>query len=234
MSKVVLTRNNSNVTIGCLTFGVIQSLPLTEDRINAIKSNPLAIKMANFVIKCNICNDEIKAYVGLDRSVNLETEGYIWYKELPDLFVCRCGKSNADLRIAKDNMPALLDNIVLDRDRISLTKMYETEVLENICSRFSDLLNRNPPEERVQEFIEGNPILLQHLSPVRMFYKSPILSKYNTDIVILNQKKELLLIELERPGIQLLKKTGEYQQRHNTHLIKCATGYILLIITVLP
>ena len=71
---------------------------------------------------------------------------------------------------------------------------------------FDLILDRNSEEEAVQKFIERNPLILHPFSSLRIFYKSPILTKYKTDIVILNAKKELLLIELERPGLKLMKK----------------------------
>lgn len=206
--KVTLCRNGEEFTIGSLNFGVRYVAPLTEDRVQAIKSNPMAVKWTMAIIKCNKCDDEICAYVGLERSDSLEKDGYIWYKQLPEIFVCSCGSGNIDLHTIRENMHALLENVVVDEDYLSFTRMYEQEALEAICNQFSTLLDQNPPEEVVQRFIQENPLLLQQFSPARIFYKSPILTKYNTDIVILSQKKELWLVELEKPDIQLLKRDG--------------------------
>ena len=38
--------------------------------------------------------------------------------------------------------------------------------------------------------------------------KKPVLSFYVVDFAVVNQRKELLLIEIERPGIPLVKKDG--------------------------
>jgi hypothetical protein len=66
----------------------------------------------------------------------------------------------------------------------------------------------NPPEEDIQRFIQDNTILLTVFGPKRIFFKPPLLTKYKADIAILNHKKELLLVELERPSLQLLKQGG--------------------------
>jgi Shedu protein SduA, C-terminal len=205
--RVTLLRDDTEITIGRLFFGFVKAAPLTEDRINAIRSNPLALKSAVIIILCEKCKDKIRAYVSLDRSEELESDGKMWYRELPDMFICHCGEVNMDLRIIRENMYVALENTTIE-NRVSFTRMYEQDSLRSICSQFSRLLDRNPEEEVAQKFIEDNPILLQQFSPTRIFYKPPILTKYNTDIVILNQKKELLLVELERPGIRMLKKDG--------------------------
>ncbi len=87
--------------------------------------------------------------------------------------------------------------------------MYQESKLESICSGFGQFLDQHPDnEEEVQEFIEENPVLLHRYSPKRIWYKAPILASYKTDIVILTHQRELVLIELEKPGTQLLKRDG--------------------------
>ena len=80
--------------------------------------------------------------------------------------------------------------------------------LQAVCGQFEALLDQNPAEEQVQQFMESNPLVLHQFSPDRVFFKSPILTTYKTDIAVLTSKRELLLIELERPSTRLLKKDG--------------------------
>ena len=77
-----------------------------------------------------------------------------------------------------------------------------------ICTAFAKLVSSNPPEEDIQQFMQNNTILLTVFDPKRIFFKPPLLTKFKADIAILNHKKELLLIELERPSLQLLKQDG--------------------------
>jgi hypothetical protein len=86
--------------------------------------------------------------------------------------------------------------------------VYERDALQLVVNDFGKLLNADPPEESVQQFLRDYPVLLHQFSPERIFYKPPILSKFEADVVILNHKKELVLIELERPGKRLLIKDG--------------------------
>ena len=116
--RVTLLRDGVEITIGRLFFGLVKVEPLTEDRINAMRSNPLAIKSAALIIECKKCKDKIAAYVSLDRSEELESEGKVWYQELPDTFICSCGEGNMDLRIARENMYALLENTIVEGESI--------------------------------------------------------------------------------------------------------------------
>jgi len=91
---------------------------------------------------------------------------------------------------------------------MSFSKLYEQGALEVVSKEYGYLLNQDPLEELVQNFLKENPILLQIFSPEQIFFKKPILSKYKTDIVILTHSKELLLIEIEKPGTKILRKDG--------------------------
>lgn len=213
--KIVLTRDDEDIPLGCLIIGYAQTLPLTEDRIAAIRSNPRAAKRTRFVIKCNECNDEIVGYAGLERSKEAEEAGAIWYTELPATFHCECGKNEIDLSYLRVNLHALLgQTIIHDEEEIipsahlSFVRLYEESALELVCSQFDELLSREPPEAEILQFVRENPILLHRFSPARVFYEVPILNKYRADIVILTTNHDLLLIELEKAQTRLLKKDG--------------------------
>lgn len=160
------------------------------------------------ILGCNKCGDQITAYCALERISDEEDRGHIWYQDLPELFECRCGKTIVNLEILRKNMHVFLGQTPTPHGNISVTRMYEKSALEDIRGRFLNLLDTDPTEEKVQQFIEEYPILLHQFSPQRILYKPPILSRYVTDIVILNHKKELILIELEKPGKKLLKQDG--------------------------
>lgn len=206
--KIILTREGCDIPLGELKFDLAKVEPLTEDRIAAIKSSAVGAKAVRISIECKKCNDSIKVYTGIMRRIETENEGYLWYREIPELFVCRCEATRYNLTYLKNNMHSLLGKILNDNDDLVFTPLYEIETLKIIIDDFAKLLNKNPKEEIVQTYIENNTILLHFFSPERIYFKSPILSKFVTDVVILNGKKELLLIELEKPEIPLLKKGG--------------------------
>jgi hypothetical protein len=91
---------------------------------------------------------------------------------------------------------------------IDFTQRYQQSKIEAVCMAFAKLVNSDPPEEEVQKFIQANTVLLTVFSPKRIFFKPPLLTRYIADIAILNNKKELLLIELERPSLQILRQDG--------------------------
>jgi len=163
--KVVLCRNNEEVSIGCLNFGYAQSTPLTEDRIAAIRSDPFASKWVRYSVRCNGCSKEIRTYTGLERSEKAEREGWVWYKLLPDDFYCGCGDNNFSLRYIRENLHAFLGGARKNNAEFSFARLYEKRAFENTYRQFEELLNREPLEEEVQQFIEKNPILLHPFSP---------------------------------------------------------------------
>ena len=55
----------------------------------------------------------------------------------------------------------------------------------------------------------SNPIFMSPFNAQRLMNKKPVLTKYVTDFAILNHKKELILIEIEKPSIRLLRKDKE-------------------------
>jgi hypothetical protein len=108
----------------------------------------------------------------------------------------------------RESAHALLGYVVPGEEEISFARLYERGALEAIGNQFGSLLDRDPEERQVQQFIEGNPILLQQFSPERIYRQVPILTKHKTDFAILSNKGELVLIEIEKPGKRLLKKDG--------------------------
>lgn len=105
---VFLADGDEEYNIGLLHFGLVEAEPLTAARIAALKSDPNAIKAVRLQVRCNKCGDEVRAYAGLERSPPSEAEQYVWYENLPDRFVCKCGAQNIGLGIARNNLHGLL------------------------------------------------------------------------------------------------------------------------------
>jgi hypothetical protein len=108
----------------------------------------------------------------------------------------------------RENLHGLLGAEKPTDGEVNFVRLYEEDTLRDIANGFEGLLESDPAEEAVQTFIKDNPILLHQFTPDKVFFKTPILSKYKTDITILTKSKNLLLIEIEKPTITLMKSDG--------------------------
>jgi len=89
-----------------------------------------------------------------------------------------------------------------------MVRLYEDSALAETCRKFVRLLDSEPDEEQVQKFLESNPVFFHTFTPIKLIPKPPILTEYKADFAVLNNRRELLLIEIERPALRLLKKDG--------------------------
>lgn len=195
--------------IGQVLFVLLNPPPLTPERIAAIRSDPHALKAIWIHFICNTCQEEIKAYAGLERDAKQESEGYIWYQDLPDVFKCGCGNVVIDLRTTKRNLYAPLGGFMLKTDKeLRYSPLYERSSLETILTEFRELLNGEPREEALQKYLENNPILLHQFPSDKLYFKPPILTSFKADFAIVTPNKELILIEIEKGTTRLLKKDG--------------------------
>jgi hypothetical protein len=206
---VVLEDGENEIHIGSFILGTCELLPLTEDRKAALRSNPSAAKAAKIIYTCNKCNSSLKAYTGLERSEKIEADGFTWYEMLPVSYRCTCGENEVNLEHMRRNMHGLLQNAGHKADNISFVPQYELGALEIAYNNFAALLDKILPEENYQQFLQENNVFFQtHFAPDRIFFKTPIMSKFITDFIILTPHKELFLIEIERPDTPIMKADG--------------------------
>lgn len=184
---------------------------LTPERIAAIRSDPNASSWVTFEMACRVCGQSLRTYAALERDrAKEEREDHIWYQALPESFACECGKTSINLASIRSNLHGLLGehNHTLAKGG-DISFLYDKARLDSLIGSFGRILQETSlPEEALQEFIEKNPVLLHMFTPQHLFFKSPILSLCKTDFLILNSQKELLLIEIEKPGTKILKKDG--------------------------
>jgi hypothetical protein len=200
---------NRREVIGQLTFIAVNPPRLSPEQIAAIRSDPRAAKFVRMSLACNTCSSILRTYVGLEQSKKSDDEGYIWYENLPPFFLCECGKTNIDLTYFRQNLFVLLGaNEDSATDEFRFTPLYERDGLETILSSFRNLLDKDPKEERLQLFIEENPILLHQFPSIRLFYKPAILTFFKADFAVVTPQKELVLIEIERASTRLLTRGG--------------------------
>lgn len=204
--------DNKETLIGSFNTFHIPAQELTSSAIEAIKSNPFARKSVRLEIKYKT-GEFIKAYAGIDNKKKKDMDDYVWYKDLPDEFKFEDGKI-IDLHYIKENLHGLLGGPIEQNGNIeSFDRYYSQSALIKLYTEFKKLIDDNLSEEHYQNFIEKNPILLSFLSPKLLSYKSPIGSKYVTDITILNSQNQLVLIELQTPNIELFTNSGQINHK---------------------
>jgi Shedu protein SduA, C-terminal len=201
---------DKEIHIGTVALAHVPAPELTSEEIAAIRSDPFAIKFVRVHLECRECRAGVRGYAALERGERLEGEGWTRDVDLPDYFRCDCGKASFSLQYMKTGLRGLLQrrSQPLTTNNIDYVSMYEKSALEDKCRQFSKLLDEGGREERLQEFLEKNPIFFARFNPQRLMVKSPVLSMRNVDFAILNERKELLLIEIENSSTRLLIKDG--------------------------
>jgi hypothetical protein len=195
--------------IGEFSVVLVEPPPLTPDRIAAIRSDPQAVKAVRVEIACRKCPSKLRVYAALDRNSKQEQGGATWYQDIPEEFRCECGESVYDLTILKRNLFSFLGRtLATENTEISCVPLYERSALESLLTSLRQLLDSSPSEEALQVFIQENPILLHQFPSDQIFFKPPILTYYHADFAIVTPQKELILIEIEKADLRLLKKDG--------------------------
>ena len=206
--KAVLKCEGQEQFLGYLHLLHSYPPPYSPDQIAALRSDPLARRLVRIVYSCTDCGKQLRAYAGLEPNRKLEKEGYTWYADLAEQFKCSCGKLDFSLLYLKTGLHGLLSRNLAPDDQIggAFQRLYETTKLEEDCRQFKKLIESDVPEQQVQDFLEDHLIFFARFSAHRLIPKPRIQNKYLADFAILNHRKELLLVEIERPQICLLTK----------------------------
>ena len=202
-----LSQGDQYLPLGVLSFGLAGAPPLTPDRVAAIKSDPRAIQALRMDLGCKYCDSKLRVYAALEKSHSSGKDA-IWYQDLPDSFDCSCGKTHMSLAILRSNMHALLGQTDVTAKNLTYSTLYEHRAIDKLSEHLLHLVNKDPREEEIQQFLSQNPVLFHFLSPQRLFQKPPILSIHQADFAILDTRGTLFFIEIERPDILLLRKDG--------------------------
>jgi hypothetical protein len=213
--QVFLSSESGEICLGEAYFWNAEVPQYTAQDIAAIKSNPFGSKFVRAEFKCKLCGESLRVYAGLERSQKLEKDGYLWNIEINhDRFRCNCGAHDFSLEPIKKGLHGLLrQNFTKPTEAsessvMSSVRLYEDSALQEYCRQFQELIDTNPAEEKVQAFLEKHEVFFATFLPQKLLIKPPVLTKHFADFAILNERKELLLIEIERPNLPLLRKDG--------------------------
>jgi hypothetical protein len=191
--------------LGSFEIVLVDPLPLTTDRKSAIKSDPAASKAIQIELGCKFCPTKYRVYSALEKT---DYPGCEWYEDVPDKFICECGKTTMSLQYIRKNLHAFLGQTIQSSNILDSVPLYEKSALRTTRSNFAELLEESPKEESLQIFIKGNPILLHQFPAEMIRSKPPIFSKYVADFAILTAQRELIFIEIEKTTTRLMKKDG--------------------------
>lgn len=216
---VALECEDGRFELGQAEFVYAAAPPLSDSIRNAIESNPTLRKFIRIRIHCSTCQDGLTPFTGLSRPKLSEKDRSVprltWFEDLPDQFVCTCGSVSAPLKYLRESMQGLLANVNSvkpDGSIATRTLPLSLDEVERVLDSFRRLIDAEPPESDVQDFIQRNPILLSPFAANRLFFKPQILNKYRADFAIVNSRKELLFIEIERPGLKVFRVDGMQTQ----------------------
>jgi hypothetical protein len=200
----ILYRNNE-VYLGEVHFFYKKVPNYTSEQVRAIESDPYSSKAARVEWQCKYCPSTLTTYCALERIIAYEDKGYIWYKELPDEFICDCNKTSFKLHYFKESFHGLLGiDIVMAEG--SYERRYSHAKINEIVQKFNEILRKNKDELPIQKFIEENTVILAKFSAKKIFFKPTVNGKFFADFAILNASNELLFIEIERPSLKLFKE----------------------------
>lgn len=207
MYRLMLAVDGDEQQIGGFYLGEANVPTLTAERVLAIKSDPAAAKAVRYNLKCQKCPTTLKAYAAFERNVAEEGAGYTWYGDIQAMFRCACGSLDFDVSSIRRNLAGLLGQRVVNSFS-GVVPMYEQSAVNTLYDEFTNLLQTNCAEEHVQKFIEANPLLLHQFGADQLFFKPPLLTHRKADFAILTHHGELIFVEIERPGLRILKKDG--------------------------
>jgi hypothetical protein len=162
--------------IGTFMIVVVDPLPLTPERITALKSEPNTARFVRIELGCKFSASKCRVYTALEKNELQKGEGWTWYEEIPSEFRCECEKTVIDLQYIRRNLFGLLGRPILPINTVDFVPMYHAASLRSIFNGFAKLISNNPAEEILQQFINENPVLLHQFPSNRILVKPKILT----------------------------------------------------------
>lgn len=201
--------DGSTQEVGSLYILTFVAKPLSPSRIAAIEADPHAARKVGLDIRCNECGDSMRFVASIRGETDVEADE-VWYESAPDRFKCGCGATSIDCTSIKQGLHGLLGAHASGPQGAlkSFEPIYRRSTLQTIHTELAELLESHTEEGVFQRFFERNPVLLWQFAAERLMPQVPILTRHKADFVLLTPSRELVLIEIERPNLQLMKKDG--------------------------
>lgn len=210
---VVLEIDGEKWEIGSYLFSYVPAQPFSPEQINAMKADPTQASLVKYILGCKECPSKLEIYSGFDRDKKLEDDGCIWQYDVPEEFVCECGKTKTKLKYIREGLHTYLGSF---RNKpitnIEYVRQYAHSKIVTICDKFNKIIDNEKDEKPVQDYIETNPIMLAKYHPIKLYPRKRLLGKFEADFIILDSNGRLLFIEIEKPSMKLFKKDGHPTQ----------------------
>ena len=198
--------------LGMLGCAFVAPPPISDQERLAIRSRPGALRGFDLMIQCKKCGDRISLYEMLvpGEPVPQELGNPLRMADAPDRWVCKCQTTDIPLIYMKQGSHELFrtGSIGPVAGQMRLSPLYERGAIATLLKQYEELIGSEPEEQRVQEFLEGNPIFWNFLAPKRIWHKPPVTTKNRTDFGILTRHRSLCLVEIEKPQTRLLRGDG--------------------------
>jgi len=193
--------------LGSFAIGHVSVAPYSPDQIAALRTDPLARRVVRIGYGCKQCGAKFQTYAALERDAKQEQEGWKWSGELDGEYQCSCGGMKFSLEYLRTGLHGMLSRNLAPSDQLAgaFVRLYEVTKLEDDSRTFKSLIDAETAEQQLQDFLEAHPFFFSRFSANRLIPK-PQIQKYFADFAILNQRKELLLVEIEKPQLRLLTK----------------------------
>ncbi len=187
--RVEVESNNVLFFLGRIIFVFAPPMELTAERVGALQSDPTVPKVVGLTLGCKVCDAKLRAYTAVQKVIAQEQKGFTYYKELPDTFVCDCGKTKFGLEYLRIGMHGFLNRDAgFSVGQLSYVQQYARSQLTDISGSFLKLLRTEKKEEAIQKFLEKNKVLFARFHARKLFLKPRILGKFNADFAVLELK----------------------------------------------
>lgn len=210
--RVKIRISGTEYFLGAFTCALLEPPPLSNEEIAAIKGRPGSIKALQFHVSCTGCHDQYSLWTALTNEFRSHPPANAtWLSDAPNEWTCRCRQTTLPLLYLKRGLHQLFRVASLDSLGAlpNANRLYDRSAISEIRETYQQLIHAEPDEEVVQEFLEANPLIWGFLSPVKIWYKPAVSTKYKADFAVLSASRILHLIEIEKPSTSLARqKTG--------------------------
>jgi hypothetical protein len=214
--KLRLEYDKGGFYLGRVIYQFSPPPPLTEEKIAALESDVVSAGQVIYRMGCKQCPSTLTAYIALKKSQEREEMGHVFYRDLPDRFVCGCGRTNLNLDYLRKGGHGFLGRDArISIGEVSYIQRYAHSQLLEIAGQFLGLVQKEKKEEPIQKYLEKNKVLFARFHARRLFVKPRILGRFNADFAILDSQGALVLIEIERPTLRLFKANGHLRGEFN-------------------
>jgi len=208
--RVEYIGNGVTHTIGKFSIEFLKTPELSNEEVKEVRRRGRE-NVATLRVVCTKCNNQTMITKGLTGAVASIKSSLpqISVDALPSTFDCGCGDTRFDTHFLKLGMHEIFRHTYAqEAEQLRLAACYQPTALASVISQYRKLIESEPPEETVQEFLTQTPIMWSFLGPVIILPKPRLSTHLTADFAILTYSKALYFVEIEKPQTKLVKQKG--------------------------